>query len=108
MTPATKYKQRFVCNTENNETSPAVIHDRILLHVTRAACVIMLAALGFLLNNYMDSIQKDMDGMALSIGKISNAQDNLSIMLARIDESIRNIEQRLNKTENSIDNIKKP
>jgi hypothetical protein len=88
----------------------AALSPRFMLQLARVVIVAMLSALGFLLNGYVGSLNKTLDNMAVSIGKIGDTQERLAIMLARVDENVRGIDQRLSKNENRIERFenKKP
>lgn len=97
---AKKQRKSSSFPTESGDHSALAIRDRVLLHLARAALIIMLSVIGFLINDYLSSMHKTMDKMAASIEKISGVQDRLSVALARVDETMRHIERRMERIEN--------
>ena len=87
-----------------------VIGDRLMLQLARMVIIVMMMALGFLLNSYLGSINKAIDNTAASLSKISDTQERLSVMLARIDVTVQAIDRRVNKTESRLEHMenKKP
>lgn len=91
--------------------APAInARDGLLLQLARILIFGMLSVIGFLINDYLNSMHKAMDGMAASIARISDNQERISVMLARVDEAARHIERRLDKAEARADALhtKKP
>lgn len=81
------------------------INDRIMLQLARMLIIVMLSVVGFLLNGYINAMNRAIDNMALSIGKISDTQEQLAIMMARMDVTVRAVDQRTQKTETRLDNF---
>ena len=81
------------------------VNDRIMLQLARMLIIVMLSIVGFLLNGYVNAMNRVVDNMALSIDKISDTQEQLAIMMARMDVTVRAVDQRTQKTETRLDNL---
>lgn len=79
--------------------------DAIWLQLSRIAVVTMLTVIGFLVTHSLQTIERSIDDLAISLNDVRYTQERVSVMTARIDESVRHLSARLERGENRIEKL---